>query len=222
MNTLFYTTRSFTEESTALITRIALEELGTPYTVAEVELSPTPPDWYLAINRHGQIPTLAMGPDGSAPFVAPSPATLLALADAHPDGGLLPKSAAARAACFACLLDMVETVHADFMRVFSPERYTTDPDGTDAVRAASYGRLGAYFSDKNRALSKQAHVAGATYTLCDIYFYVMVRWYADLGGDDAMPPFETLQALVAYCSRIEQREAVTSSLAKDAIRPIGG
>lgn len=58
MYTLYYTTRSYTTESTSLVARIALEEIGAAYEVVEVELAPAPPDWYLDINPHGKIPSL--------------------------------------------------------------------------------------------------------------------------------------------------------------------
>ncbi len=47
MYTLYYTARSYTSESTSMIPHIALEEIGAPYEIVEVEIEPSPPDWYL-------------------------------------------------------------------------------------------------------------------------------------------------------------------------------
>ena len=96
MYRLFYTTRSYTTESTSLIPRIALEEIGAPYEVVEVELDPAPPGWYLEVNPHGKVPAL-IDPEPGAPPVYPSAAILLHLADRHPEAGLLPAAGAARA-----------------------------------------------------------------------------------------------------------------------------
>lgn len=222
MYKLYYTTRSFTTESTALIARIALEELGQPYEVEEVELSPAPPDWYLGLNRHGQIPTLAMTSDKGEPtLVAPSSAILLALAERHADGGLLPETSQDRAACYACLFDMVEKLHSRYMQVFSPERYSAESTHADAIRLAAFRAIGAYFAFMDAVLARQPFVSGARYSICDIYFYVMARWYVDVSPADGLRPFESYGNIVAYCGRIEARTAVHASLRMDEIAPIG-
>ncbi|QCO55494.1 glutathione S-transferase family protein [Pseudorhodobacter turbinis] len=218
---LYYTTKTFTTESTGLIPRIALEELGLPYEVEEVELSPSPPDWYLGLNRRGQIPTLAVGHnDGPVVHIAPSPAILLALADRHPEGGLLPVIWVERAKCYAALIDMVENLHARFMPLFTPERYSTQDTDAGSTSLASCRSISAYFAEMDQRLSRQSFVVGTGYSLCDIYFYVMVRWYLDISPSDGLTPFESFTNISAYCRRIEARGAVQASLQKDEISKI--
>ncbi|MDA9009393.1 glutathione S-transferase family protein [Alphaproteobacteria bacterium] len=219
MHKLYYTTRSFTPESTALIPRIALEELSLSYVVEEVELSPSPPDWYVEINRHGQIPTLLLDcNDGAAAKpIAPSPAILLALAESHPEGGLLPETPQEKAVCYACLFDMVEQLHTAYMRVFTPERFSTIGSHAEAITLSSCRSIAAYFTDLNKLLGQQPFVAGAQYSLCDIYFYVMARWYVDISPSDGLPPVTSFDNIFAYCRRIETRAAVRTSLLKDEI-----
>jgi len=85
MYTLYYTARSYTSESTSMIPHIALEEIGAPYEIVEVELEPSPPDWYLQLNPHGKIPTLIDrgGAEVDDTVVYPSAAILFYLADRH-------------------------------------------------------------------------------------------------------------------------------------------
>lgn len=218
---LYYTTKSFTTESTGLIPRIALEELGLPYEVEKVELSPTPPDWYLDLNRHGQIPTLtANRSDGPLVHIAPSPAILLALADSHPEGGLLPNTWADRARCYATLFDMVENLHTRFMLLFTPERYSAQDTVSESISVASCRSISAYFAYMDERLSQQSFVVGSEYSLCDIYFYVMARWLLDISPSDGLSPFASLTNVLAYCRRMETRAAVQTSLLKDEIAPI--
>jgi glutathione S-transferase len=222
MHKLYYTTRSFTSESTALIPRIALEELALPYDVEAVELSPAPPDWYLDLNRHGQVPTLALDcGDGEAPVqVAPSAAIILALADTYPDAGLLPLSVRGRATCYACLFDMVEKLHTGYMQVFSPKRYSTDETHAKSIARTSCISISAYFASMDKLLAKQSFIAGTQYSICDIYFYVMSRWYVDISPSDGLTAFEAFVNVVAYCQKIEGRAAVRTSLQKDDIAPL--
>lgn len=221
MYRLYYTTRSYTTESTSLIPRIALEELGLPYDVEEVELSPKPPEWYLAYNRYGQIPTLAMPTEQGHPLhISPSPAILLALADAHPNNVLLPETAHERAKCYAWLFDMVEKLHTCYMQIFNPERYSPRADDADAIKLASCEALSRYFAFMNDTLSQQANVCGNNYTLCDIYFYVMARWHVDISPMDGLRPMQDLQSIQSFCDRMEQRPAVATSLSADEIAPL--
>lgn len=218
---LYYTTKTFTTESTGLIPRIALEELGLPYEVVEVELSPSPPDWYLKLNRRGQIPTLTVDrTDGPSVHIAPSPAILLALADRHPDGGLLPQDWAERTRCYASLSDMVENLHMRFMPLFTPERYSSKDTDAEAISLVSCRSISAYFAEMDERLSQYPFVVGAEYSLCDIYFYVMVRWYMDISPSVGLSPFKNFTYIAAYCSRIEARAAVQVSLQKDEISKI--
>lgn len=222
MHKLYYTTRSFTAESTALIPRIALEELGLPYEIEEVELSPTPPDWYRKLNRHGQIPTLLLdcNDGGSSEPVLPSSAILLALAESRPEGGLLPETPREKAICYAWLFDMVEKLHTGYMQVFSPQRYLTEETHAEAITLSSCSSIAAYFTGMDKLLAEQPFVAGNQHSLCDIYFYVMARWYVDISPADGLPPFASFSNIFDYCCRIETRPAVRASLMKDDIAPI--
>lgn len=128
MYTLYYTTRSYTSESTSLLPRIALEEIGAPYEIVEVELLPSPPAWYLAINPHGKIPSLEIkGASGEGSVVVyPSAAILFHLGENHPDSGLLPGSAREKSVCFRRMFDMAEMLQSAYMMYFYPRRFTAD------------------------------------------------------------------------------------------------
>ena len=111
MCTLYYTTRSYTSESTSMIPHIALEEIGAPYEIVEVELEPSPPDWHLQLNPHDKIPTLIdrSGTEADETIVYPSAAILFGLADRHPGAALAPAPGTAdRGMCCRRVFDKAE------------------------------------------------------------------------------------------------------------------
>jgi glutathione S-transferase len=220
--TLYYTAPSYTSESTALIPRIALEEIGADYGIIAVELEPTPPDWYLKINPHGKIPTLTMdhGGEDDGNHIYPSPAILLALAEKHQSAGLLPSGAASRAACYRRLFDMVEQLHSGFMQRLFAHRYSTEDAHVEHIQRKSLQWILDYMKAAEFHLGDFHHICSESYTICDIYFYVMMRWYADLEPTGDLSSIGTFPQINDYCHRMERRLAVMRALEADGLNPI--
>jgi glutathione S-transferase len=228
MYTLYYTTRSYTTESTALIARIALEEADAAYDVIEVELDPSPPAWFLDINPNGKIPALEVlstTAKGSKYAIHPSPAILLALADRHPKAGLLPANEMVRANCYSTLLDMVETLHSAFNRAFFTERYSTGEAHINSIRQKAKSGIAAYFQSIETHLSDSGAFVSDQFTLCDIYLYVMARWYEDLVPGNDLNPLKSLKTfprLSRFIAQTERRPAVRRALTADDLLPLLG
>ena len=222
MYTLYYTTRSYTTEGTSLIPRIALEETGAEYDVVEVELMPSPPDWYLSLNPHGKLPSLVeRRPGAGETIVFPSAAILCHLADAHPEAHLLPPPGTPeRALCYRSLFDMAEMLNSSYMMNSYPERFSTDPGHAAQIAHKGAQWIVHYLGQINEALRSGPYLAGSDYSICDIYMYVMARWYVySLDGWDyeEAKPFEQFEQLVSSCQSIEARPAVERALAADEI-----
>ncbi|MCH8000797.1 MAG: glutathione S-transferase family protein [Proteobacteria bacterium] len=222
MYTLYYTTRSYTTEATSLIPRIALEETGAEYDVVEVELMPSPPDWYLSLNPHGKLPSLVdRRPGAGETIVFPSAAILCHLADAHPEAHLLPPPGTPeRALCYRSLFDMAEMLNSSYMMNSYPERFSTDPGHAAQIAHKGAQWIVHYLGQINEALRSGPYLAGSDYSICDIYMYVMARWYVySLDGWDyeEAKPFEQFEQLVSSCQSIEARPAVERALAADEI-----
>ena len=222
MYTLYYTTRSYTTEATSLIPRIALEETGAEYDVVEVELMPSPPDWYLSLNPHGKLPSLVdRRPGAGETIVFPSAAILCHLADAHPEAHLLPPPGTPeRALCYRSLFDMAEMLNSSYMMNSYPERFSTDPGHAAQIAHKGAQWIVHYLGQINEVLRSGPYLAGSSYSICDIYMYVMARWYVySLDGWDyeEAKPFEQFEQLVSSCQSIEARPAVERALAADEI-----
>ena len=225
MYTLYYTTRSYTSESTSLIPRIALEEIGTPYEVVEVELEPEPPAWYLTLNPHGKIPSLIESqPDWTHDTVVyPSSAILLYLADRHPEAELFPMNPQERGTGFRKMFDMAEMLQSSFIMFFYPERYTAREEDASQVQDKAVEWLERYWRRIDDTLHENPYLLGGRYSICDIYLYVLARWYVDVRnriGGGPLPPFESLRCVATSCALIESRPAVARSLAADDLGPI--
>ena len=225
MYTLYYTTRTYTTESTSLVPRIALEEIGVPYDVVEVELQPTPPDWYLEFNPHGKIPSLEVNTsEVSTPVVVyPSAAILFYLAESHPESSLLPRTALERAICYRGMFDMAEMLQSAYMMFFYPRRFSTDERDADRVRSKAVEWLGEYWRRIEGNLTGNDYYAGRQFTICDIYLYVLARWYVDvherISGEE-LEPFDRLRAAYADSAAVDSRPSVTRALTCDEISKI--
>jgi glutathione S-transferase len=120
-------TLHFAPDNASLVLRLALEEAQLPYRAVLVDRatraqkSPA----YLALNPVGLIPTLET-PEGP---IAETGACLLWLCDTYPGARLGPAvGEAGRGSFLRWLFYLSNTVHADLIRVFHPERYA--PEGT--------------------------------------------------------------------------------------------
>lgn len=223
MYTLYYTTRSYTSESTSLIPRIALEEIGVGYEVIEVELEPEPPDWYLAINPHGKIPSLTERRSGwdHEVVIYPSAAILFYLADNHPESALLPTKERERGLCHRMMFDMAEMLQNAYMMFFYPDRFSADDKHVPDIQRKAVEWLSRYWERIDNSLAEGPYLVADQYSICDIYLYVLARWYVDVHqkvGEGPLRPFGELQRLAASCALIESRPAVERALAADEIK----
>lgn len=171
MYTLFYTTRSYTREPTSLIPRVALEEIGVDYKVTEVELEPVPPDWYLATNPHGKVPSLietrpAWTQDA---VIYPSSAILLSLAHNHPEAGLFPENACDRADAYRAMFDMAEMLQSALIMFFYPDRFFASENDVPNVRKKALYWLNRYWEKIDKELVGGPYIFGNQYSICDIY-----------------------------------------------------
>ena len=160
------------------IIRLALEELGLPYRAALVDRAARAQHGpaYRAINPLGQIPVLetAEGP------VFETAAILLWLSEVH--GGLAPAPGApGRGRYLTWLFYLSNTVHADLLRLFYPQRYVA-PAEIAGHHTRMADRIAGHFGQLDRvAAAGDGAVyrlvgAGSAPGLIDIYTVFLMRW----------------------------------------------
>ena len=89
------------------------------------------------LNPLGQIPTLRL-PDGGV--LTESAAILIHLGLEHPDSGLLPQDAAARAQAIRGLVFIAANCYSAISIIDYPERWHTDPDEATGARVRQAAR----------------------------------------------------------------------------------
>lgn len=180
---------------------MALAEIGAATDLRPVSIDDNEqlsPD-YRRINPMGRLPTLLL-PDGTV--VTESLAILVALADRHPDAGLLPPAAdPARAVALRWLALAAGEIYPCVTRNDYPERFGADPHSI-RNRAVEMAREVWQVIELHAAPSP--FVLGARLSVTDLHLAVLSRWMGNT------------EWLAAHCPRIE---ALTQAV---AARPRAG
>ena len=167
----------YAPDNASLIIRLALEELGAPYTTVLVERARNAQrsSKYLAINPNGLIPTLET-PQGP---IFETGAILLWLTEQH--NALAPAADSVKRADFLkWLFFMSNTLHSELRMMFYPDKYI-GPDLGDCtkLRRGLQTNLKAHLA-KLDALAAEGHswFGSVTVTVLDLYVVTLLRWMA--------------------------------------------
>ena len=147
----------------------------------------------LDISPLNQVPALTL-PDGRS--ITESAAICILLAERHPDAGLAPAvDTPARAEFLRWMAFMSSALYPAALRFYYANRYTTDADGTKAVKQAAIAEMDRGFAVLDTALEGRDWLAGETMSLADIYLVMLVAWHPDIDkAHSAWPNIERLWA----------------------------
>lgn len=154
----------------------ALTLADLPFQLIDVGTEPsTPlPDSFRKVNPWGQVPVLT-SEDGL--MMTETGAILIYLAGAHDTAGLGPKPWSQDHATFLRWVTFLSVnIYESTLRVAYPARYTDDPDGAEAVRAAGHQRRHEAFQMLEADLQPGAFLMGEM-TAADIYFAMLFGWH---------------------------------------------
>lgn len=159
----------------SLAPHILLEELAIPYELVLVDRDANQhksPE-YLKLNPTGLIPVLV---DGDL-VLTETAAIMLHLADTHPATAFMPPlGTAARAETYRWLMYLTNTVQAELIHYYYPDRL----GGPHAalVQENATGRLMTMLDILDTQLGKSGgpFLIGNTYTIADIFLFMMCRW----------------------------------------------
>jgi glutathione S-transferase len=165
---------------------------------------------YRKLNPNGLIPVLV---DGDL-VLYEAAAICLHLADRHPDGALVPPvGTAARAHCYKWLMHLTNTVQAELITYFYPERLADDAGAIAQVKAHAEARVAGMFDLIEAELAARGpYLLGATYSITDPYLFMLARWTRNMHR-----PASKLPALGAYLARLAQRPAIRNAFAGEGI-----
>ncbi|MEQ9638803.1 MAG: glutathione S-transferase family protein [Alphaproteobacteria bacterium] len=193
-------TGAFGPEATLLEVGAAFEAVRVDYDSGEHQ-----GDGYRALNPAGQIPTLVLD-DGTV--LTESAAICLWLVDAFPDAGLIPPAGTpARATVLRWVVFGACNLYENVLRHYYAPRYTTDPAGVDAVKAAALQRVEAGFDIVEAAIGPGPFMLGESISVADIYLLMQACWHPDMPGLLASRP-----KLARLCLETGRRPAVADAL----------
>ena len=166
-------------DSGAFAVQAVLEELGQPYrrevmsTAAGDHRTPA----FLAVNPMAQIPALRL-PDGT--IVTESGAMVAHLCDAHPEAGLLPApGTSGRAEAYRWLFWLATGLYESDLRYYYPDRYTADPAGAEAVKAAALARMDHLRAIAETLIGAGPYALGERFSAVDLYLFMLALWHPD-------------------------------------------
>ena len=193
----------FSPGTASMAPHIVLRELGLDHqrVLVDRENDAHRSATYRQLNPNGLIPVLV-----DADLVLyESAAICLHLADRHPDGMLVPPlGSTARAHCYKWLMHLTNTVQAEMITYFYPERMADSADAIAQVKAHAEARLAGMFDLIETELMRRGpYLLGAHYSIVDPYLFMLARWSRNM-----QRPARTLPALGAYLNLLAQRPAI--------------
>lgn len=170
-----------------LAPHMTLEEIGAPYRLEFVDraVNAQKSAAYLALNPTGRIPVLV---DGGL-VLYETAAICLHLADRHPEAQLAPPLGSdERAHFYKWLAWLTNTLQAELITYFYPERLTDDAAATAQVNAHAEARIMEMIDLAEAQLARNAAaqagpwLLGAQYTVLDPYLMMLCRWTRMMGN----------------------------------------
>jgi len=155
---------------------------------------------YLTLNPSGRIPTLV--DDDLVLFE--SAAICIHLAESYPTANLIPSDCAKdRAKFFQWIMYLSNTVQAELMVHFYPEKHTTESNLTTDITAVQETRITAMFELLDNELRDKEFLVGNSITVCDYYLFMLAVW----ADEFAKPPL-SLDNLSKYLCKLAKHEAI--------------
>lgn len=200
----------FAKGTSALASHILLEEAGADYAVREVPISEGAhrQEAYLAINPKARVPALVT-PEG---VITENPAIMNYVAATHPDAGMLPDTAFARAEADALNAYLCSTVHVAYAHLLRGARWADDEAARTAMKAKVASNLADCAGLIETHYLKGPWAMGDRFTQCDAYLALVPRWLSGAGVDIASYP-----KLAAHWEAMRQRPAVRKVLAEHGL-----
>jgi glutathione S-transferase len=193
---------------------MALEEIGAPFELRLVDRESnahkTPE--YLRLNPNGLIPALV---DGDL-VLFESAAICLHLADRHPESRLAPPlGTAARAHFYKWLIHLTNTLQAELITYFYPERQTDDEAAASRLKAHAERRVGEILDRIETSLQKGGpYLLGDTFSVADLYLLMLGRWTRGMAN-----PARNRPALRRLMELVAERPAAKRAFATEGLTP---
>jgi len=164
---------------------------------------------YLALNPAGRIPTLI----DNGLTIFESPAICIHLAEMNPSSNLIPKVGDKnRALFFQWIMYLTNTVQAELMVYFYPNKHTTDDKCIDSIIEAQEERITDMFKLLDRELENKDFLIGESISACDYFLFMLAIW-----SDEFKKPPLAFTHLAKYLCKLAKRDAIINVCVKEKL-----
>ncbi|OWW19728.1 glutathione S-transferase family protein [Noviherbaspirillum denitrificans] len=196
-----------------LAPHMLLEEMGVPYELVLVDRTKDAHHSadYLKLNPNGRIPVLVDG--GLVLFE--TAAICLHLADSYPEAGFAPAvGTKERAHFYKWLVYLTNTLQAELITYFYPERWAEDDDAIAQVKAHAEAHVGGMLDLLDRTLAENGgpYLRGAKMSAVDPYLFMLSRWTRMMEN-----PARNRKHLGAFLRMMAERPAVRRTLEQEGL-----
>jgi len=184
-----------------------LEELNEPFELIKVDRKSNAQKSadYLALNPLGRIPTLINKEiDENDLVIFESAAICIHLAEANPNSKLIPKVGEHdRAKFFQWMMYLTNTVQAELMVYFYPEKYGVDSKIAVEIVNVQEQKITAMFDLLDKELINKDFLIGDNLTVCDYFLFMLAIW-----ADELKKPPLAFKNLSRYLCQLAKRDAI--------------
>lgn len=181
--------------SGGFVVEAALEMAGAPFERINVVKGVAPDEQFGKISPLGQVPALVLPEGGS---MTESAAMCQLIAERYPNAELAPQPGAEGRADFLRWMTFLTSVmYPALLRIYYAPRYTTDPDGVEAVKAAALAEVDRGFGVVDEALRGKPWLAGERMSIADVYLLMLVCWHPEpRKAESAWPEIARISAML--------------------------
>ena len=188
----------------------ALNEVGAPYALVEVDLSAgqhyTPE--FLAVNPRAQVPVLTL-PDGQV--ITESIAMVMHIADCHPQSALLPGlGTTARAVAYRWLVFGAVNLYETGCRIADPHHYSENAADHVGIQSKARKDLDRYWDMLVDAIDAGPFLFGQGFSVVDLCLLMIAQWHFDTTA-----LLSRHAKLARLCDAAKSRPAVESIWARN-------
>ena len=217
----------YSPSNASITPHILLEEMGLPFELKRVDRANNAhksPE-YLKLNPNGLIPVLV---DDDL-VLYETAAICLHLTDTHPEKNLAPAvGTTERAQFYKWLMWMTNTVQPSIIMYFYTDRYTssTNPEVVAQITAKTQERVGGMLRQLDDHLASHGGpwMMGATFTVLDIYAFMLGRWTRGFKGDaSSTQPARSVAAwphLGPFMERVRLRPSVQRAAMTEELKDV--
>lgn len=188
-----------------------LEEMGVDYQLITVDRKNNAQKSkdYLQLNPAGRIPTLI---DNGKPIFE-SPAICIHLAESNPESNLIPALGDEyRASFFQWMMYLTNTVQAELMVYFYPERHTTENKNAEHIAHAQEDRITDMLALLDKELEGKDYLVGQSISACDFFLFMLAVW-----SDEFKKPPLAFSNLSRYLKNLAKRDSIIRVCEKEGL-----